>query len=271
MSTRSPRQHRGVTACQFAQVDGIQYSFDWSQPAGERIQNAVIVNDDGSTNDVLVANGRLEGNAEETVKVVTLGFLTDGGDGYRLGEGTSQSRVNLVDAFVDDGQFTFAEKGTEQDAFAEYMASMFSETPFSDAETPASEDLRIQILDERSDAIFGVPIDPLLRLYDAAFDRDADGKGLSYWVEINETVGLNDIANNLIASQEFIDQHGLLDQEGFVDLMYANILEREAEAAGKAYWAGQLEAGVEQGIVMVGIAESEESLSPGVLLSVDVY
>lgn len=251
----------GVTAGQFAQVGGIQYSFDWSQPAGERIQNAVIVNDDGSTNDVLVANGRLVGNAEETVKVVTLGFLADGGDGYPLGEGTYQDRVDLVDAFVDDGQFTFADKGTEQDAFAEYMASMFSETPFSEAETPASEDLRIQNLDERSDAIFSVSVDPLLRLYDAAFDRDADGKGLGYWAEINETVGLNDIANSFVASQEFIEQHGSLDQEGFVDLMYANVLEREADAAGKEYWVEQLEAGVEQGAVMVGIAESEESLA----------
>ena len=116
----------GVTAGQFAQVGGIQYSFDVSQPAGERIQNAVIVNEDGSANDVLVANGRLVGDAEESIKVVTLGFLADGGDGYPLDEGSYQDRVDLMDAFVDDGQFTFADKGTEQDAFAEYMASMFS-------------------------------------------------------------------------------------------------------------------------------------------------
>ncbi|HAA46057.1 MAG: 5'-nucleotidase/2',3'-cyclic phosphodiesterase [Halomonas sp. 54_146] len=251
----------GVTAGQFAQVGGIKYSYDVSQPAGERIQNAVIVNEDGSANDVIAANGRLVGSAEETVKVVTLGFLADGGDGYPLGEGSYQDRVDLMDAFEDDGLFDFADKGTEQDAFAEYMASMFSETPFSEEETPASEDLRIQNLDERSDAIFSVSVDPLLRLYDAAFDRDVDGKGLGYWVEINETIGLNDIANNFIASQEFIEQHGSLDQEGFVDLMYANVLEREADAAGKAYWIEQLESGLEQGAVMVGIAESEESLA----------
>lgn len=251
----------GVTAGQFAQVGGIQYSFDVSQPAGERIKNAVIVNEDGSANDVLVANGRLVGNAEETIKVVTLGFLADGGDGYPLGEGSYQDRVDLMDAFTEDGQFTFADKGTEQDAFAEYMANMFSETPFSEEETPASEDLRIQNLDERNDAIFNEPVDPLLRLYDAAFDRGADGTGLGYWANQSDELGTIAIANRFIDSQEFNQLHGELDQSGFVDLMYVNILERDADAGGKAYWVGQLEAGVAQGAVMVGMAESDESIA----------
>lgn len=250
----------GVTAGQFAQVGGIQYSFDVSQPAGERIQNAVIVNEDGSANDVLVANGRLVGDAEESIKVVTLGFLADGGDGYPLGEGSYQDRVDLMDAFVDDGQFTFADKGTEQDAFAEYMASMFSETPFSEEETPASEDLRIQNLDERSDAVFSAPVDPLLRLYDAAFDRDADGKGLGYWLEIKETTGLGDIANSFIASAEFNSQNGNLEDDAFIELMYSNVLERTSDSAGKEFWLDQLDNGAERGAVMVGFTESDESM-----------
>ncbi|MGY0555964.1 DUF4214 domain-containing protein [Vreelandella sp. 2A-K22] len=250
----------GVTAGQFAQVGGIQYSFDVSQPAGERIQNAVIVNEDGSVNDVLVANGRLVGDAEESIKVVTLGFLADGGDGYPLDEGSYQDRVDLMDAFVDDGQFTFADKGTEQDAFAEYMASMFSETPFSEEETPASEDLRIQNLDERSDAVFSAPVDPLLRLYDAAFDRDADGKGLGYWLEIKETTGLGDIANSFIASAEFNSQNGNLEDDAFIELMYSNVLERTSDSAGKEFWLDQLDNGAERGAVMVGFTESDESM-----------
>ncbi|MBT2800992.1 5'-nucleotidase C-terminal domain-containing protein [Halomonas sp. ISL-56] len=250
----------GVTAGQFAQVGGIQYSFDVSQPAGERIQNAVIVNEDGSANDVLVANGRLVGDGEESVKVVTLGFLADGGDGYPLEEGSYQDRVDLMDAFLDDGQFTFADNGTEQDAFAEYMASMFSETPFSEAETPASEDLRIQNLDERSDAVFSAPVDPLLRLYDAAFDRTADGKGLGYWVEISEAVSLGDIANSFIASTEFSGQYGNLENDAFVELMYSNVLERTSDSAGKEYWLNELDNGVERGTVMIGFTESDESM-----------
>ena len=250
----------GVTAGQFAQVGGIQYSYDWSQPAGERIQNAVIVNEDGSVNDVLVANGSLVGNAEDTVKVVTLGFLADGGDGYPLGESSYQDRVDLVDAFADDGQFTFADKGTEQDAFAEYMAAMYSETPFSEEETSASEDLRIQNLNERSELIFDEPVDPLLRLYDASFDREADSQGLAYWVEKNASESLGDIANSFINSSEFNSQHGNLDNSEFVELMYANVLERASDAAGKEYWLNELDGGAERGAVMIGFTESEESM-----------
>lgn len=251
----------GVTSGQFAQVGGIQYSFDWNQPAGARIQNAVILNENGTVNDVLVANGRLVGSAEETLKVVTLGFLADGGDGYPLGEGRYTSRVDLMDAFTDDGVFTFAANGTEQDAFAEYMAAMFSETPFSQAETPASEDLRIQNLSVRQDAVFNEPVEPLLRLYDAAFNRDADGAGAGYWLNLSEQLGAVGIANNLIGSQEFVEQYGELDQSTFVDLMYSNVLDRAADAAGKAYWLSQLEEGADQGMIMVGIAESQESLA----------
>ncbi|MGP5017220.1 DUF4214 domain-containing protein [Vreelandella alkaliphila] len=250
----------GVTAGQFAQVGGIQYSYDLSQPAGERIQNAVIVNDDGSTNDVLAANGRLVGSAEEAVKVVTLGFLADGGDGYPLGEDSYQDRIDLMSAFEDDGLFDFAEKGTEQDAFAEYMASMFSETPFSEQETPASEDLRIQNLGERSDAVFDAPVDPLLRLYDAAFDRAADGKGLGYWVEVSESVSLSDIADSFVGSGEFARQYGSVENDAYIELMYENVLERTPDAAGQAYWLDKLDNGAERGAVMVGFTESAESV-----------
>lgn len=250
----------GVTAGQFAQVGGIQYSYDLSQPAGERIQNAVIVNDDGSTNDVLAANGRLVGSAEEAVKVVTLGFLADGGDGYPLGEDSYQDRVDLMSAFEDDGLFDFAEKGTEQDAFAEYMASMFSETPFSEQETPASEDLRIQNLGERSDAVFDAPVDPLLRLYDAAFDRTADGKGLGYWLEVSESANLNDIADSFVGSEEFARQYGRIENDAYIELMYENVLERASDAAGQAYWLDKLDNGAERGAVMVGFTESAESV-----------
>lgn len=250
----------GVTAGQFAQVGGIQYSFDWDQPAGSRIQNAVILNEDGSINDVLAAGGRLVGDSEASVKVVTLGFLADGGDGYPLGDGAYADRVDLVEAYQQDGSFMFADKGTEQDAFAEYMAAMFSETPFSEDETPASEDLRIQNLNERADAIFDVSVDPLLRLYDAAFDREADGQGLGYWAGINESASLSDIANSFVASGEFASQNGDLDNAAFVELMYENVLERNSDTAGKEYWLGQLDSGVDKGTVMVGFSESDESV-----------
>lgn len=250
----------GVTAGQFAQVGGIQYSFDWEQPAGERIQNAVIVGDNGESRDVLVSEGRLVGNADKVVKVVTLGFLADGGDGYPLGEGSYLERVDLVDALEEDGLFNFAEAGTEQDAFAEYMGTFHADTPFNEAETPASEDTRIQNLSERDDAVLEGDVDALLRLYDAAFDRDADGAGLGYWLDRQDVMETAQIADAFVDASEFQQLHGEIRNDAFVDLMYANVLEREADSAGRDYWIGQLEAGDSPGAVMVGFTESQESL-----------
>ncbi|WP_447926432.1 DUF4214 domain-containing protein [Vreelandella sp. EE27] len=248
-----------ITAGQFAQVGGIQYSFDWEKPAGERIQSAAILNDDGQIHDVLVANGRLVGNAEESVKVVTLGFMADGGDAYPL-EGNYIDRVDLLDAYDLDGKFDFAEKGTEQDAFAEYMGAMYSETPFNEAETPVGEDTRIQNLAFRDDAVLLDTVDPLLRFYDAAFDRDADGQGLGYWLDSSQSTSLGEIANYFIDSREFQQQNADIQDDAFVDLMYSNVLEREADAEGREFWVGELESGADQGAVMIGFTESQESL-----------
>lgn len=250
----------GVTAGQFAQVGGIQYSFDWEQPAGERIQSAAIVGDSGETLDVLAVDGQLVGSADKFVKVVTLGFMADGGDGYPLGEGSYQQRLDLVEAVIDDGVFTFAAAGTEQDAFAEYMAAFHAEAAFSEVETPASEDTRIQNLAKRDDSVLEGDAGVLLQLYDAAFDRDADGAGLGFWLDRQELLQTEQIADSFVGSKEFQQLHGKIEQAAFVDLMYHNVLEREADAAGRDYWIEQLAEGESQGAIMVGFVTSDEAL-----------
>jgi len=150
----------GNTPGRFPQLSGVEFSFDWDQPEGSRVQSAAIVDDNGNVVDVLVEDGQFQGSAEATLKMVTLNFLADGGDGFFAGNSVLD-RVDLVDSDLDDGLFTFAEIGTEQDAFAEYMGEFFSETPFSEAETPASEDTRIQNLDVREDTVLtGVDTTP---------------------------------------------------------------------------------------------------------------
>ena len=84
----------GATPGQFPQVSGVSFSFDPSLPGsaydedgtlvtpGERVRSAAILNDDGSVQDVLVENGQLVGDPDRPIRVVTLGFLADGGDSY---------------------------------------------------------------------------------------------------------------------------------------------------------------------------------------------
>jgi len=250
----------GATPGQFAQISGIQFSFDWNLPAGQRVQSAAIVDESGELLDVLVANGRLIGDPLHTVKVVTLGFLADGGDGYPLGGASYLDRIDLVEALTDPGEFTFAASGTEQDAFAEYMHALFAETAYDQAETPVEEDLRIQNLAHRDDVVLDDGVDSLLRLYRGAFDREADSPGLIYWMKEHNNLELGDIAESFVASSEFNNLYGSLSNEAYVDLLYNNALGRQADAPGKAYWLDQLDKGASVGAVLIGFSESQESV-----------
>ncbi|WP_299655630.1 ExeM/NucH family extracellular endonuclease [uncultured Jannaschia sp.] len=140
-------------AGQFPQVAGLEFAFDPDRPAGSRIVSAEIVDGDGAQIAALVRDGALVGDAAETFRVVTLGFLADGGDGYPFPtEGVD--RLDLTGAALSEGDASFAAAGTEQDALAEYLADNFARTPYAIADTGPDADTRIQNLDVRADAVF---------------------------------------------------------------------------------------------------------------------
>ena len=153
-------------AGQFAQVSGVQFSFDETQPVGSRIVNAAITDADGNDLDVLVQDGAMVGDISDTVRIVTLNFLAGGGDGYPFPTGAAADRVDLndlnadgVDDEVTDGVATFAYSGTEQDAFAEYLAENFAtvDTAYAQADTSYTNDMRIQNLAFRADSVIDAP------------------------------------------------------------------------------------------------------------------
>ncbi|MDB6452593.1 ExeM/NucH family extracellular endonuclease [Falsirhodobacter sp. 20TX0035] len=151
-----------IGAGQFAQLSGIQYSFDPDLEAGSRILNATITDAEGNDLDVLVKNGEIAGDAEGLIRIVTLSFMADGGDGYPFPEGGGRDRVDLADLNGDgesdgtrDGTATFADNGTEQDAFAEYLAANYAtpETAYDEADGGAATDDRIQNVNLREDTV----------------------------------------------------------------------------------------------------------------------
>lgn len=133
------------TPGQFPQVSGVNFSFDLTKPSGSRIQNAVIVNEAGDIVDVLVRDGALVGDAGREIRIVTLNFLANGGDGYPFGT-LGKDRVDLVSLGQRSGAATFADDGTEQDALAEFLAARHAtpETAYSAPNTPVELDTRIQ-------------------------------------------------------------------------------------------------------------------------------
>ncbi|MFW5833595.1 MAG: ExeM/NucH family extracellular endonuclease [Pseudomonadota bacterium] len=143
----------------FPQVAGVEFSFDLTRDPGDRIQSAALVDEAGTPTEVLVSDGEIVGDPGTEYRIVTLGFLAGGGDGYPFPE---RDRVDLEqdDTAPRTGAATFAPDGTEQDALAEYLAAEFDETsPFDRADTPREQDERLQNLAFRDDAVLdGVSI-----------------------------------------------------------------------------------------------------------------
>ena len=158
-----------VTHGRFPQVGGMRFGFDPSAPSGQRVRSLAIVDDGGAVADRVVEDGALVGDPERTIKMVTLDFLANGGDGYPFpvpapgridlsGEAGQPNPPNpdfpdtnangVIDEAVstDPGQADFAGPGTEQEALAEYLAHFHAELPYDVPETPPLDDQRIQNL-----------------------------------------------------------------------------------------------------------------------------
>ena len=158
-----------VPVGRFPQVGGMRFSFDPEAPVGQRVRSLAVIGEDGSVADRVVVDGALSGDPDRVIKMVTLNFLANGGDGYpfpvpqveRVDLAGEAGQFNAPNAdfpdtngngtidgpqAVDPGASDFAAAGSEQDAFAEYLAHFHGDNPFSMAETPGSEDRRIQNL-----------------------------------------------------------------------------------------------------------------------------
>jgi 2',3'-cyclic-nucleotide 2'-phosphodiesterase/3'-nucleotidase/5'-nucleotidase len=145
----------------FPQISGVKFSYDPDLEVGDRILSAGIFDKNNNLIAELVQGGEIVGDATETFRIVTLGFLADGGDSYPFPMGEGVNRVSLSDldgngeADTFTGDALFAADGTEQDALAEYLLDNFETTPFNQAETGRDLDERIQNLNFRADTVLG--------------------------------------------------------------------------------------------------------------------
>jgi 2',3'-cyclic-nucleotide 2'-phosphodiesterase (5'-nucleotidase family) len=146
----------GATPGQFPQVGGVRFSFDPGRPAGERVRSAMIMGSDGRSEDRVVQNGRVVGDPNRAIRVVTLNFMANpsapgsatGGDGYPF--------PALATAKVDTAI-------GEQQALADYLVARHpvGGLPFDRPETERPGDTRIQNLAARGDTV--------------TLDQDGDG------------------------------------------------------------------------------------------------
>ncbi len=94
------------------------------------------------------------------------------------------------------------------------------------------------------------------RLYCAYFLRLPDQGGFDYWHGLN--ADMRDITNSFVVSAEFVQTYGALDDTGFVDLVYKNVLERPRDGAGFDYWVDQITSGMSRGDLMIYFSDSAE-------------
>lgn len=99
------------------------------------------------------------------------------------------------------------------------------------------------------------------RLYCAYFLRFPEAGGYAFWIDelSSGQRDLNNISNFFAASPEFDERYGELDNAAFVELIYRNVMEREAEPGGRVFWNAQLDAGnFTRGEVMLFFSQSDE-------------
>ncbi|MEL6922668.1 MAG: DUF4397 domain-containing protein, partial [Bacteroidota bacterium] len=138
----------GATPGRFPQLGGIKVFVDLDNAPGNRVTDAFLIDEAGNEGLRLFEAGE-DVSGLESVRIVTLDFLAGGGDGYPFPGDDAANVVQLEDVLSEPGLATFADPGSEQDAFAEFMLANHSITPYSRAEQPVEEDDRI---------IFGAPL-----------------------------------------------------------------------------------------------------------------
>lgn len=209
--------------------------------------------DGGDGNDTLVTTGGYDsitggagddsissGGGDDTI-VSTLGNDTiDGGTGYDL--------VTLGFA-KSDATFT-AENGVlvVSDGITSVTLSNVEFLTFSDGGTTTIT----------NDALVGTT----MRLYQTVLDRAPEYGGAKYWAaNADDHYTIVDLGMGFIASQEFANNNPNIPMtdEQFINLLYQNTFNRDAEPAGVEHWANWLSEGLTHAELTMLIADSPEA------------
>ena len=100
----------------------------------------------------------------------------------------------------------------------------------------------------------------IFRLYGATLAREPNANGLVGWLDALQSgrLQLEQVAAGFVGSPEFRNIYGPLDNAAFVELLYRNVLNRDASAAELGGWTGRLDAGTSRAAVVLGFSESRE-------------
>ena len=98
------------------------------------------------------------------------------------------------------------------------------------------------------------------RLYNALLGRNPDNAGLNYWLgDINgagnSVQGISTAFND---SEEYLARFGAQSNEEFINQLYNNILQRDADQAGYDYWLDEIAHSGDRSGMIVSFSEADE-------------
>jgi hypothetical protein len=99
------------------------------------------------------------------------------------------------------------------------------------------------------------------RIYKAAFDRAPDAYGLGFWIDtLDRGQTLAQVASGFLSSDEYVGRYGAgITDRAFINNLYHNVLHRDADDGGAAYWGSRLASGSSRGQVLAEFSESGEN------------
>ncbi|MEM6680016.1 MAG: DUF4214 domain-containing protein, partial [Pseudomonadota bacterium] len=108
-------------------------------------------------------------------------------------------------------------------------------------------------------------------LYEAALNRDGniDLEGLNFWIDQREAGQTPlELARAFVENDEFVEAFGSIDSLsnlGLAQILYRNVLNREGEAGGIAFWQSELDRGIltrEEAVLAFAVSEENIAGSP---------
>jgi Ca2+-binding RTX toxin-like protein len=109
------------------------------------------------------------------------------------------------------------------------------------------------------------------RLYEGLLARSPDAAGFKFWVSaVEHGISLEQVAESMLDSDEATQLHSTVTNAAYVSQFYRNVLQRDADPEGHAFWTRAIDDGkLTRGGAALAIANSHESLARPQAFDVD--
>ncbi len=110
-------------------------------------------------------------------------------------------------------------------------------------------------------ATFNRPVaESVALLYAASLDRQPEAEGYNYWLDqAFDGMAMHEMAGYFLESNEFQSRFNVASDDAYIERLYLNVLEREPDGQGQAYWQTAMDEGLPRNEVLMYFATSKEN------------